>query len=220
MTQISARFGRSGGGGMRPSKKNLKPLPLSSVWKWSWCIPHRPSRTWEAQLHTIIATGWPCTRILRRLNIGGKRWRRYWKSQEQRCSAVTGNDIKGSVSEGVSFLEWDLGVDRNHVEGYIGFSSSGGQENCGKDSSKFWGQRVGMTTNGRSPGCVRYMDHQIIHSETAGYHRGANFQPAHIWTIHGDRQDVEIQQIHQVVGSSCATGGRVTRRILRFKIIV
>ena len=73
-----------------------------------------------------------------------------------------------------------MGGDGSNVDGYRGFSSSGGQMNCGKDSLDSWGRNVGMATSGKIPGGVRTVVHQRIHSEAAGHHCSTHFQPYHI----------------------------------------
>ena len=91
-----------------------------------------------------------------------------------------GDYIQGGGSYGVAVRELDMGSYGSNVDDYRGFSSSGGQTNCGKDSSVCWGQRVGMDTRGKIPGCDRAVAHQIIHSEAAGHHCGMHGQPEHI----------------------------------------
>ena len=73
-----------------------------------------------------------------------------------------------------------MGGDGIDVESFRRFSSSGGHNNCRKDSSEFWVRRVGMVTIGIIPGGGRAVDRQRIHSEAACHHCGAHFQPAHI----------------------------------------
>ena len=75
-----------------------------------------------------------------------------------------GDYIQGGGSYGVAVRELDMGSYGSNVDDYRGFSSSGGQTNCGKDSLACWGWWVVMATSGRIPVGFRYVAYQRMHS--------------------------------------------------------
>ena len=64
------------------------------------------------------------------------------------------------------------------------------------------------------------MANQGIYPEEAGQRSSAGGLPAHILTLSGGRENGRDYQVYAVVGSGRGTGGKLTRRLMYFFILL